>query len=172
MRHVIAVADEGQLQSVQAAEMLLHREHVGQRLAGMIKIAQRVDHRHARPARQFIDGGLRENARDDALGPAIQIAGDIFHRLAFPDGAGGDHGIAAELLDGELEGHAGAQRRLFEQQSKVAAGQRLSEARGSALDLGSEIQHASQLVTRKIEVGGEVAGSGLNETRDGHRHVR
>ena len=54
VRHVVAVADIGKLQPAQPPEMFLQREHVGQRLAGMIEIAQRVDHRKARPARQFV----------------------------------------------------------------------------------------------------------------------
>ena len=53
----------------------------------MKTIAQRVDHRHARPVRQIVDGVLRKDARDDGVGPAVQVARDILQRLAVADGA-------------------------------------------------------------------------------------
>ena len=71
----------------QSAEAFLDGLHVGQRLAGMIQVAQRVDHRHVRPLRQFLDRRLREDPRHDALRPAVQIAGDILDRLALADRA-------------------------------------------------------------------------------------
>ncbi len=74
------------------------------------------------------------------VGPAVQIARDVLQRLAIADGADAQDGIAAELLDGQLEGEAGAQGRLFEQQRDVSAGQSRGETAGIRLQLLSEIQ--------------------------------
>ena len=157
MRHVVAVADERQLQAVQTAEALLQRQHVRQRLAGMIQIAQRVDHRHARPVRQLFDGGLRKHARHDALRPAVQIPRDVFHRLALADGPDVIHRIAAQLLDRQLEGQPRAQRRLFKQKAEGTATERIRKiARGSFHPVG-EIQKVGDLLLRQVEVAGKIS---------------
>ena len=62
------------------------------------------------------------------------------------DGAFVKDGEAAQLLDGELEGHAGAQRRLLEEQRDGFAGQRGAVVLGRALDFGGEIEEGEKLV--------------------------
>ena len=127
VRHVIAIADERQLDAVETSKAFLQREHIGQNLARMIAVTERIDHRHVRPLGQFLNGRLREHARHDALRPALQIAGDVLDRLALANGAGVIDGIAAQLLDGELEGEPRAQRWLFEQQAQVASARGFSK---------------------------------------------
>ena len=45
MRHVVAVAHIGERDFLQIAEPLLQREIIRQRLARMLQIAERIDHR-------------------------------------------------------------------------------------------------------------------------------
>jgi hypothetical protein len=120
VRHVVAVAHEGQLSAAQLAERFLEGKDVGQRLAGMIEVAERVDHRHgppSAPARQW-SAGRRSGPR--CVGPALQVAGHVLERLAL-----GDRPVGAprrpQLLDGQLEGQPGAQRGLLEEQAQIAA---------------------------------------------------
>ena len=106
--------------------------------------------------RQFVHRVLREDARHDALRPAVQIAGDVLDRLALADRADRSDGIAAELLDRQLEGHPRAQRRLFEQQAEVAPGECLGEARGVRLICAARSRTRSERVLGQIEVLGQV----------------
>ena len=156
MRHVVAVADERQLQAVPSAEAFLDRLHVGQRLAGMIQIAQGVDHGDVRPLGELVDRVLGEDARHDSLRPAVQVPGDVFDRLALADRADGGDGIAAELLDRQFESDPRAQRRLFEQQAEVAPGECLRKSLRRALDLSGQVQNADQRVLGQIQVLGQV----------------
>src|ERR1700676_3936059 len=100
---------------------LAERKHVGQDLARMIAVTQRVNDGYVGPPCQLFDGRLGENARHNALRPALQIAGYILYRLAFSDGSGVIHRIAAKLFDGELEGEPGAERGFFKQQAEVTS---------------------------------------------------
>ena len=165
MRHVVAVADERQLQAFPPAEAFLDGLHVGERLAGMIQVAQGVDHGHMRPLREFVHRVLGEDPRDDALGPAIQVAGDVLDGLALADRADRSDGIAAELLDRQLKGHPGAQRRLFEQQADVAPGECLGETLRRALDLSGEVENAEERVLGQVEVLGQVLCHCLDKPR-------
>src|SRR5579859_2229438 len=131
MRHVVAIADEGEFEAAHIAEAFLQSEDIGQGLARMEAVAERVDHRDARPVRQIVDGLLRKYARDDGVGPAVEIAGDVFQRLAIADGAGGEYGITAELLDREFKRKASAERRLFKQKRDVAARESLRKTAGT-----------------------------------------
>src|SRR5580698_2667257 len=108
----------------------------------MVEIAERVDHRHARPFHQFVDGRLREYTGDNSVGPAVKISRDVFYRLALPDGSVAGDRVAAQLLDRELEGHARPQRRLFEQEAEVTPGESLREAHRRAFDLAGEVECA------------------------------
>jgi len=53
--------------------------------------------------RQIVDRFLREGARHDGVGPAIQIACDVFQRLPVADRAGAQYRIPTELFDGQLK---------------------------------------------------------------------
>ena len=126
----------------------------------MIQIRERVHDRQARPVREFVDSLLREGAGDDYIGPAAQIARDIFQRFAVADHADLRDDIAAELLHGEFEGHARAERRLFKQKSGVAAFERGGKARARLLDLFRKIEDSVELFDREVEVVAEIGHRG------------
>ena len=70
----------------------LHREQVGEQLAGMQQVGQAVDDRHGGEPRQLLDVGLREGADHDAVDVARQHARRVADRLAAAelDVAGGE----------------------------------------------------------------------------------
>ena len=73
MADIIPVANVSDLQSAQAAEPLLESEEIGQRLAGMVAVRERVNHRDACVFSESINRFLREGTRDDSLNPALEI---------------------------------------------------------------------------------------------------
>ena len=64
---------------------------------GMKAVAQGVDNGHARPVRQILNGPMREGARHDRVGPAVEVAGDVLQRLALADWTGAQDCVAAQL---------------------------------------------------------------------------
>ena len=82
MRDVVAVADVSQRDLPEIAEPLLQREVVRQRLARMLQIAQRIDHRNRRITRHALDRLLRERPQHDHVHPALQIVRNVAQRLA------------------------------------------------------------------------------------------
>src|SRR5581483_9580111 len=103
MRDIVAVAYKCELETTQPAKLLLKRQHVCKRLARMVKVAQRIDHRHARPAGQVLDSVLRKRPGYNGVHPAIQVSGDVFERLAAIDWSFGQNRVPAKLPDCELE---------------------------------------------------------------------
>ena len=156
MRHVIAVADEGHLAALQLAEMFAQRLRVPQRLAGVVEVAQGVDNRHRRPLGQPLDGGLLEDAGDDAVHPAVEVARDILQRLPDADRPVDEERVAAQLLDRQLERQPGAQRGFFKQQGDGLAIERVGVIARRLLDLGGEIEQVKQLIVGKIEIAEQV----------------
>ncbi len=140
--NVVAVADEGNRAAAQAAEPFGQRQAVGQRLAGMLFVGQRVD--DAQPRRgvgESLETRLRERADDRSGDPALEVAGDVGDGLAAAERNVFRRldRVAAELADRNLERRARAQRRLLEEQRNVQALERLFVApvRGARrLELG------------------------------------
>ena len=148
---------KAKLAAGQIAPVLLQREHVGEGLARMEFIAQRVNHRHARPVGQLFDGPLRKRARDNGVRPALQIAGNVFDWLAIADRARVQDRVSTELLDGKLEGHARPQRRFFEEQAQIPSAQGASVARRLRFELGRKSEQPKQLVAAHVQVRQKIA---------------
>jgi len=58
MANVVAVAYIRHLQAAGAPESLLQCEEIGNCLAGMVAVGERVDYRDVRMLRQFVERGL------------------------------------------------------------------------------------------------------------------
>ena len=71
---VVAVADVGEAQAVELAEALAQGEQVGERLAGVVKRGQRVDHRHLGPGGQLGDVLVGAGADHDRVEVAREDA--------------------------------------------------------------------------------------------------
>ena len=81
-RHVVPLAEVGQAHARERAEALTQRQQVGQRLARVLVIGQRVHNRHRRPAGEFIDGLVRERSCRDAIDHPREHAGHVLDWLA------------------------------------------------------------------------------------------
>jgi len=84
---VVAIADVGELQAFERAEFFFESEEIGERLAGMEFVGERVDDGNFRGGRHFVEDALLVNAGDDALDPAFEIAGNIGDGFAFAEAA-------------------------------------------------------------------------------------
>jgi hypothetical protein len=176
MANVVAVADVSQLLPLEAAEFFVEREVVGQRLAGVIALAQCVDYRDRGPLGQLVERALRESAGHDGVDPAIEVARHVADGLALANPSVAvilENVAAAELLDGQLKRHSGAQRRLFEEQRDIAARQIMGVRPGPGFDVASERKQVVELDSRNIGVDEKIGrghlGYGRNRGRDGHR---
>ena len=98
----------------------------------MLLIGQRVDDVQLRRRfRELLQGLLRIGPDHDAVHPAFEIPGDVFHRFA---SAQGDvrlkrHDVAAELTHGDFKRGSCPKRRLLEQQRDVPAVDRVGGRR-------------------------------------------
>ena len=129
MRHVVAaVADEGQPPAGQGPERLLEGQQVGEHLRGVPLVGEAVVDGDAGPLRQRLDRVLPESPELDGVEHAPEHPGRVLDRLL---GAEVDvllreeHGVAALLAEGGLEGAAGAGGPLLEQQRQGASPQAL-----------------------------------------------
>ena len=82
MANVVSVADVGELEAAEGAEFFFESKEIGERLAGMKFIGERVDHGNAGVSGHFLEDFLLVDASDDAVDPAIEIARDIGDGLA------------------------------------------------------------------------------------------
>ena len=82
MADVVAVADPGQTQAPEIPVTLPEREEVGQRLARVLLIGERVH--HGIPAGQLVHGRLGEGPGRDRVDPPAEVPGDVGDRLPRP----------------------------------------------------------------------------------------
>ena len=161
--------------------VLADRLQVGEDLARVELVGQRVDDRHAAVRGHLLDAVLAEGAPDDRGDLAADDPGGVGDRLAHADaGQPGvdDHREAAELGDAGRERQLGAQRRLVEdQRDGPRAAQRLVPMPVGLHRVG-EVEHLDQFVGRQVVVAQEVPGHRVDlverggEQRDGLRRRR
>ena len=153
--HVVAIAEKGDAQAVQAAAAFDHGEAVTQHLTGVAQVGEAVDHRDLRVPGQRHKGLVGVGAGHDEVDPAIQVARDVVDRLALaePDVAGRQvHGVAAELRHADLESHARAQARLLEDHRQALAGEQRRPLATLELPLqsGGQMQDFLELGTAQL----------------------
>jgi hypothetical protein len=141
MRNVVAVAHIGEFHVVQVAELLLQREIVCERLAGMLEFTQSVDHRDAGVFRHSCDRCVRERTQHDAINPALEIMRDVAEALSRVDARRGlidKECVSTEAGDTGLEGEARAQRWLLEEHHQLLAGERAAKVGRTSLHQAGE----------------------------------
>ena len=106
-----AVADVGDDFAGDGATQFLVGKNVGEDLAGMLGIGQRVDGRDSRPLGEILDVALRVGADDRAVYHSSEHAGGVLDGFASAElkvvGVE-EHHVAAQFTDAYLEGDAGA----------------------------------------------------------------
>ncbi len=160
MGHVVAVANVGQADFLQIAEPLQQGEVVGQRLAGMFQIAERVDHRNAGVLGHSFDCAVRVGAQHDGIDPAFHVVRDVAQLFARVETAGSlvhEKGVAAHAGHSRFKGEPGAQRLLFEKHHHLLAGQRRPEIRGTRLQQSCEMENGLNLDRAEIANRNQVA---------------
>ena len=163
-RHIVAVADIGQIQTVSIPVRLRNRHQIRQNLAGMLPIRQRIDHWNAAVFGQLHQRLMRIDPRHDAVHIAAQNPRHIRNRLPLSQ----PHLIrrqvqaeSAQLGNANLKAGPRPQRRLFKQQRDTLAGQRRRAARRAiqpaGLKLGRPAHQTPGLVRRQIGNGKKIA---------------
>ena len=153
MADIVSIADVRDTQILERAESLEQREVIRQRLAGVIKVTERVDDWNRGMLRQLFDGLVRIRAGDDGVGPALEVARVVADRLAGADAIGAVIEIdraAAELRHARLETDERAQRVLFKQQHNDLAFERVQEMLRRGLDCRGGVEQPFDLTTRGI----------------------
>jgi len=114
MRHVITIADEATLRPFSSAEMF--RSVCASPAPGprVVEVTQGVDDRTDDPCTSP-DGGLFEDAGDDAIHPAVQIGARLLKRSRAPIGPSTKSASPPNCLIASSNS-AGTQRWLFKQQ--------------------------------------------------------
>ncbi len=160
---VVAVPHERDLQPLERAEVLPQREDVGQRLARVVLVGERVDDGPARSLGQLVDRRLREGAHHDRRGIAGERPRRVAERLASPElqlvGAQ-DEREHPEPLGRGREGDARARRGLLEEADDGVAAQRVDEPVRPLLHRHGEVEQRRQTVRVEVRHAEEVVGDG------------
>jgi hypothetical protein len=140
--NVVAVADVGQLEAVEAAERLTHREQVGERLARMVTGREHVHDRHGALLSELVENRIGAGADADGRHVTREHASGVAGRLTARElqlVAAEHERVAAEFVNADVERDAGARGRLLEDQRHGPAGEDLRGPRIS-LQLRRAIQ--------------------------------
>ncbi len=161
MRHVVGpVADVREGQARGPALGLEHGEQVGQDLAGVVVVGERVDDGHTGMGGHLLERALREGAPHDRCRLRAEDARDVGDRLALPHARQttvDDHREAAEPGDRADERHLGAQGRLVEQDRHGAWALEAAVGERRRLQGQGAVEHGALLGGREVVVGEEVA---------------
>lgn len=99
-------------------------------------------------------------AEDHDAHPALEVAGHVGEGLALAEGGLGlvdEDGVAAEGVDGGLEGEAGAQGGLLEEHDHLAGVEGVAEVFGMGFDGVGELHDGGHLLHGEVGDGAEVA---------------
>jgi hypothetical protein len=167
---VVAVADIREVEAGGGAEVLFEGHEVGQRLAGMLEVGERVDDRHARVGGHLGDGVVRVGAQHDHIHPALHVArhvGDGFALAQRRVGLIDEDGVAAHGVDAGLEAEARAQAGLLEHQHHLLGVEGMAVLARIALDVVAQLENGAHLGAGQIGDGahvlaGQPRGGGKN----------
>ena len=173
MRHVVGgIAGVGEREPAQLLLVLTDREQVGEDLARVELVGQRVDDRHAAVCGHLFDAVLAEGAPHDRGDLPGDDARDVGDRLAFADAGqarvDGER-LAAEFGDAARERQLGAQCRLVEDECNGLRSVQRLVAVPVGLHLGGEVEHLREFVRRQVVVAEEVPDHALRQCVDENR---
>ena len=172
--NVVAVADVGKFESAEGAELFFEGEKIGEGLARMKFIGERVDHRNAGVGGHFLENALFVNARDDAVNPAFEIASDVGDGFAFAEAGLGvveKNDVATHALNADFKGDTSAERGLFKNEREDFVAQAGGLARGLGFDVRGELKEVARVRGIPFSAGEEIVGkqNGYGERASGHQ---
>jgi hypothetical protein len=161
VRHVVrGVAEVAEGESGEPALALADRLQVGEQLARVEPVGERVDHRHRAERGHLLDALLLVRPPYDRGDLAGQHPGDVADRFARADAgepAVDRDRLAAEFGDADREGQLGAQGRLVEQQrDRLRAGERTVPVPVGLHRVG-EVEHLDEFVRSQVVVAQEMS---------------
>jgi len=131
--------------------MLFEGHEVGESLAGMLEVGERVDDRDARVGGHFGDRVVRVGAQHDDIDPALHVARDIRDGLALAEGRVGlidKDCIAAHGVDAGLEGEARAQTDFLKHEHHLLGVKGVAILARIALDIVAELEDGADFGAR------------------------
>src|SRR5699024_7670971 len=135
-------------------------EQIGQDLARVVVIGQRVDHRDARMGGHLLQGGLGEGAPYDRRGHPAQHAGGVGDGLTRADLCEPpvhEHRVSAQLGDSGGEGGLGAQGGFIEDHGHRLRAFEGPLGEGGFLQGGGPLEYLPLLRGGQVVIGEEVA---------------
>ena len=175
---VVAVAQVGEAKAPERAEVLLEGQQVGERLAGVVAVGERVDDRDRCGGGEPADVVVGVGADDEGAGVAADDSGGVLDGLASAElelVGSDDLRDAAEVADGGAEGEPGAGRRLGEVGDDRVAVEELGVAVRVGADLLADLEQLLEIVGAQVGDAQEVlhgrpSGSG-GVTGEGAAHA-
>src|SRR6266702_1492473 len=162
--HVVAVTHPGHLEPAAPervrAEALGDGEEVGEELAGVGRVGERVHHRHGGARRHLLQLLVLEGADHERVEVTRQDAGGVLDRLPAPElrVLRREHdAMCAELVRAHLERDAGARGGLLEDEPERHPGERTRAALAEQLPLRAALDELEQLLAREVGQPEEVA---------------
>ena len=163
VRNVVPFTDVREDAPGDAAEVLVDRQQVGERLARVLEVRQRVHHGDRRRVRERLEPLLLERAEHDRIDVAREHAARVLDRLPAAElqvaGRQRDR-VPAELRDPHLERHAGPGRGLLEDQRHRATRERVCVHLPVGLELSRKRQNGCELGRGQVVDGQVVTGHG------------
>lgn len=148
-----AVADEGDDLSGESAAHFHDRLEIGENLARVLGIGERVDGGDAAVFGKVFDVRLCESADDGTVAHAAEDACGVGNRFAAAelDIVGGEkEDVAPEFADADLEGNAGARRGLGKHERPALVAERVFiEAAAIGLHRLCEVEDGEDFLTRQ-----------------------
>ncbi len=126
----------------------------------MLEVGERVDDGNLRAGGHLGDGLVRVGAEDHDGHPTLDVVGHVGEGLALAEGRLGlvdEDGVAAEGVDGGLEGEARAQRCFLKEHDHLARVEGVAEVFGVGLDGVGELHDGGHLLDGEVGDGAEVA---------------
>ncbi len=151
--------DVGQLESFKGAKFFFEGEEIGERLARVKFVRERVDDRNRNVGSHLFENALLVDASDDALHPLLEVARDIRNGFAFAE-AGlrvvqEDH-EAAHALDADFKSDTRAQGRLLKNQRDVLIAQDRGKTRRTRLDFRGALQEVARSCRTPLGAGEKI----------------
>ena len=159
-----AVAEKGEGLARQIATVFANREQVGEQLAGVEVVAERVDDGHRGAERHFFEPGLAVGAPDDRGDLAFEHAGSVgggFLAAELAVRGADDERAASEVGDADGEGYPGAGGGLVENDRDGLRTSERAHRESISLQLQSQIENLGLFGRGDIVIAQEMAGHGV-----------